>query len=580
MAVTSIARIQHRRGIKADLPTNLNEGELGWCMDTLELFIGNTPAVGGNTQILTSSENLVATIPYTFVSDTSVVSQTGSSLSQPVVRSLQQQMDDYWVNVKAYGAQGDGITDDTSAINQAIQDLYTKTLTNTENIAQSRKAIWFPSGVYLVSSVINLYPFVKLVGENTLNTEIRLVDGVLPSTVIMQTVDSLGQSGSNIGTNGAVLPQHITVCNLNLHFEDGVQAVLIQRAHDITFDYCVIQGNWVTGASPVTRGVVVETLGSAITTENIKFNNCIIQDVVQGYFCQDEAEHVNFENCLFVNMFKGMLLDNRVAPDPNPNSGPKYTRVVNTRFQDISDFGIQVMSPNPGITSMGNLFSNVGITSGVTPVWFDAVSTLCTSMGDVFDVVPGVQDNGTISLIADAQQNNFVSASSLALQVSSTTANALFYPTLSGVTDGTDNINTDVNFVYNPSQNALGIGTTSPTSNLHVVGTGMFTSVLTTAGRIKNLRRITAAGAVTVTATDDVIAIAQTVGAAITVNLPASPETGRSYSIKDGKGDALTNNITVEPDGAGTIDGAGNFVINVNYGSVDVTWDGVQWLIV
>jgi hypothetical protein len=509
MAVTSIARIQHRRGIKADLPTNLNEGELGWCMDTLELFIGNTPAVGGNTQILTSSVNLATTIPYSFVSDTSVVSQTGSSLSQPVVRSLQQQMDDYWVNVKAYGAKGDGLTDDTAAINQAIQDLYTKILTSAENVAQSRKAIWFPSGVYLISSVINIYPFVKLVGENTLNTEIRLVDGVVPSTVIMQTVDSLGQSGSNIGVNGAVLPQHITVCNLNLHFVDGVQAVLIQRAHDITFDYCVIQGNWVTGASPITRGVVVETLGSAITTENIKFNNCIIQDVVQGYFCQDEAEHVNFENCLFVNMFKGMLLDNRVAPDPYPNSGPKYTKVVNTRFQDISDFGIQVMSPNPGITSMGNLFSNVGVTSAVIPVWFDAVSTLCTSMGDVFDVVPCVQDNGTTNLVLDAQQSNF-----------------------------------------------------TPT------------------GRIRGLRRITAAGAVTVSITDEVIVIAQTVGAAITVNLPASPETGRSYSVKDGKGDAFTNTITVEPDGAQTIDGAPNFVLNVNYASVDITWDGTQWLIV
>ena len=580
MAVTSIAKIQHRRGIKADLPTNLNEGELGWCMDTLELFIGNTPAVGGNTQILTSSADLATTIPYSFVSDTNVVSQTGSSLSQPVVRSLQQQIDDYWVNVKAYGAKGDGLTDDTAAINQAIQDLYTKILTSAENVAQSRKAIWFPSGVYLISSVINLYPFVKLVGENTLNTEIRLVNGDLPSTVIMQTVDSLGQSGSNIGVSGAVVPQHITVCNLNLHFVNGTQAVLIQRAHDITFDSCIIQGNWVSGALPITRGVVIETLGSGFTTENIKFHNCIIQNVVQGYFCQDEVEHVNFENCLFTTMFKGILLDNRVAPDPDPNSGPKYTRVMNTRFQDISDFGIQVMSPNPGITSMGNLFSNVGVTSAVIPVWFDAVSTLCTSMGDVFDVVPGVQDNGTTNLIADAQQNNFVTASASGLQVSSTTANALFYPTLSGITDGVDNINTDVNFVYNPSQNALGIGTTSPTYNLHVVGTGVFTDGLTTSGRIKSLRRITAAGAVTVSGTDEVIVIAQTVGAAITVNLPASPLSGRTYSIKDGKGDALTNNITVEPDGAQTIDGAANYLVNVNYGSVDVTWDGTQWLIV
>lgn len=580
MAVTSIARIQHRRGIKADLPPALNEGELGWCMDTLELFIGNTPAVGGNTQILTSSANLATSIPYTFMSDTLVASQTGSSLSQPVVRPLQNQIDDYWVNVKAYGAQGDGITDDTAAINQAIQDLYTKILTSSENIAQSRKAIWFPSGVYLISSAINLFPFVKLVGENTANTEIRLVDGLAPSTVIMQTVDSMGQSGSNAGTNGALLPQHITVCGLNLHFVNGTMGVLIQRAHDITFDSCIIQGNWVSGTSPMTRGIVVETLGSAITTENIKFNNCIIQKVVQGYFCQDEAEHVQFENCVFMDMFKGMLLERRVSPDPDPNSGPKYTRVVNTRFENIDDFGIQVMSDNPGITSMGNWFNNVGVTSSVTPVWFDAVSTLCASVGDVFDVVPGVQDNGTTNLIADAQQSNFTVASTDAVTISSTTTNSLFYPTLSASTSGINDILTDVNLVYNPSQNLLGIGTASPTDNLHVVGSGKFTGVLTTAGRIKNLRRITAAGAVTVSATDEVIVIAQTVGAAITVNLPASPITGRTYTIKDGKGDAATNVITVDADGANTIDGAANFVLNVNYGCIDITWDGTQWLIV
>lgn len=279
-------------------------------------------------------------------------------------------------------------------------------------------------------------------------------------------------------------------------------------------------------------------------------------------------------------MFKGILLDNRVAPDPNPNSGPKYTRVANTRFQDISDFGIQVMSPNPGITSMGNLFSNVGVTSAVIPVWFDAVSTLCVSMGDVFDVVPGVQDNGSTSFIADAQQNNIAATSVALVQVVPTVVNALFYPTLSSASTGAADIFTDVNLVYNPNLNLLGIGTAAPTDNLHVVGTGKFTSVLTTAGRIKNLRRITAAGAVTVLLTDEVIVIAQTVGAAITVNLPVSPETGRTYAIKDGVGDAAINNITVEPDGVATIDGSGNFVINVNYGSVDVTWDGTQWLIV
>lgn len=57
MAVIQISRIQHRRGLEADLP-NLASAELGWSLDTRKLYIGNgTPDEGapsvGRTEILT-----------------------------------------------------------------------------------------------------------------------------------------------------------------------------------------------------------------------------------------------------------------------------------------------------------------------------------------------------------------------------------------------------------------------------------------------------------------------------------------------------------------------------------------------
>ena len=58
MAITTISRIQHRRGLSTDLP-QLAAGELGWVVDQQKLFIGNgtvadgAPAVG-NTEILNS----------------------------------------------------------------------------------------------------------------------------------------------------------------------------------------------------------------------------------------------------------------------------------------------------------------------------------------------------------------------------------------------------------------------------------------------------------------------------------------------------------------------------------------------
>ena len=40
MAVVQISRIQHRRGLSENLP-QLSSAELGWSIDTQELYIGN-----------------------------------------------------------------------------------------------------------------------------------------------------------------------------------------------------------------------------------------------------------------------------------------------------------------------------------------------------------------------------------------------------------------------------------------------------------------------------------------------------------------------------------------------------------
>jgi hypothetical protein len=59
MPVNQISKIQVRSGLQSNLPL-LDKGELGWAVDTQQLYIGNgTPADGapftGNTEILTGS---------------------------------------------------------------------------------------------------------------------------------------------------------------------------------------------------------------------------------------------------------------------------------------------------------------------------------------------------------------------------------------------------------------------------------------------------------------------------------------------------------------------------------------------
>lgn len=100
----------------------------------------------------------------------------------------------------------------------------------------------------------------------------------------------------------------------------------------------------------------------------------------------------------------------------------------------------------------------------------------------------------------------------------------------------------------------------------------------TQSGRKQAIRVVTATGAVTVTSADDIVVVNKGTGAATTVNLPAGV-TGTVFTIKDGKGDAATNNITVTP-AAGNIDGAGTFVMNNNYQSVSLVYNGTEWNII
>jgi predicted secreted protein len=115
----------------------------------------------------------------------------------------------------------------------------------------------------------------------------------------------------------------------------------------------------------------------------------------------------------------------------------------------------------------------------------------------------------------------------------------------------------------------------SPLSNVNSAET--VNGILTTkSGKVIAERVITASGAVTVISADDLVTINKTTGAATVVNLPASPTTGQTFTIHDGKGDAATNNITITP-AAGNINGASTLVLNAAYGSAGVTYNGTQW---
>lgn len=80
-----------------------------------------------------------------------------------------------WVNVKHHGATGDGSTDDTSAIQTAI------------NNSSQGDVIYFPPGTYLVSSTIDLKEYRRYVGAERYKTVIKQADGSNLNAVLAST---------------------------------------------------------------------------------------------------------------------------------------------------------------------------------------------------------------------------------------------------------------------------------------------------------------------------------------------------------------------------------------------------------
>lgn len=104
-------------------------------------------------------------------------------------------------------------------------------------------------------------------------------------------------------------------------------------------------------------------------------------------------------------------------------------------------------------------------------------------------------------------------------------------------------------------------------------GDGQYTS---TGSKVDKLRVALTTPVTVVAGTDYIIVTNLTTPGAVAVNLPATPTAGLTYVIKDGKGDAAANNITITP-AAGTIDGAATLVIAANYGRAVLTYNGTEW---
>ena len=370
MAIVQISRITNRKGTTENLP-QLAGAEFGWCIDSRRLFIGNgtlqegAPVIG-NTEILTEFSDITGLSTYTYKdSIVGYTVQTGPNANNPIVSTVQAKLDDF-ASVRDFGATGDGVTDDTEAINRALYQLYCR-----ETQTQIRRTLYFPAGTYRITQSIVIPTYAKLVGEGANCTIIMLDTDDISSLTeyVARFGDSLQQTGNNIGSNSATPPKNIEISSMSFQSLVDTDIFLIDRATQCWFDSVDFKGpvsltdiqNSNVTPLPDISAIVFDSTPSLITN-TITFDKCGFFNITYAIKTNESVEAVTVSNSRFYQLKQGVVLE----------TNPSGFRIVHNHFDQIYEEGIYFSSQLN--LSAHNIFydvgNNIGTGTPVTPVIF------------------------------------------------------------------------------------------------------------------------------------------------------------------------------------------------------------------
>jgi hypothetical protein len=389
MAVVQISRVQVRRGRKnsgTSVP-QLASGEMGWAIDSQELFIGNgsiqegAPYVG-NTKILTEHDNILdLALQYEYKRTLGTI-QTGPTASQPVQRTFQERLDDT-VSIRSFGAVGDGTynestdiytftTDDTLALQRAIDELYLNNIPAGEHVSESNRVVLvLEPGIFKISNSLKVPPYAVLRGAGK------------DKTIIVQTGDfSVFQTvgSTSEGVDGYVTLLNMTTSNQPKFIEasgmtlrtttSAAPVMLLDATVDSLFDNIKFQSSFdlETGSKVELDSCLQMRAKSTtdITCKNNLFTNCDF--VNAGYAVTSTYDIVSnvFDNCLFYNLGEAVYFGYNVVSSTDGKSvGPSNNKFLNSRFDLINERGINIIKGRNNL-SQGNSYFKVGNDGGTS----------------------------------------------------------------------------------------------------------------------------------------------------------------------------------------------------------------------
>ena len=353
MAVVQISRIQVRRGQKqvTGMP-QLASGEIAWAVDTQELYIGNgsvfegSPGVG-NTKILTQNDltiqgNLLNLLQHIYrAGDTTI--QTGATANNPTSRSVQDRLDDH-VSVLDFGAMGDGVTDDTAAIQRAIDQLFFNQSApayadnylsinpldwNAESV-MNRKVLEFPAGKYIITDTIYVPSYATLVGAGSDKTILEFSNAGSAVKFINDEYPSLTTLAF---TNQA---RFICLAGMTIFTDtDNQNALEMYCVRDSMFTDLILRGSW-TVDNTTSIGIKMSAFSSTVTCERNLFNNITAHGFAHGCYSAKDINNNTFQVGSMYDVNRGFTLGygmvGGIGQLAGEQFGPRNTSISGYQF--------------------------------------------------------------------------------------------------------------------------------------------------------------------------------------------------------------------------------------------------------